>query len=300
MVNTFEPAFVVQTPGPLSTVQDAGRFGMVALGVGTSGACDLASYALANRIVGNQPGAACLEVTFGGLVLRVLRDVTCALTGARGPAVLTTGAGGRRRRIELGHGCVVQLPAGAELSIGTPTSGVRTYLAVRGGFGVEPVLGSRSTDVLSGLGPPALAEGTELPVGAAAAGFPVVDWTPVVEPPAGEVTVRVLPGPRRDWCTDAAWSTFLESAYAVSTNSNRVGIRLDGPALKRRIDDELPSEGMLRGAVQLPPAGTPVVFLADHPLTGGYPVIGCVHDEDVDRCGQLRPGQTVRFREVAG
>lgn len=265
----------------LTTVQDDGRPGLATIGVGRSGACDRASYALANRLLRNDPGTAALEVTFGGLALRPSADVLLALTGARCPGVP--------------HNAPFPLAAGRTLRLGPPVTGLRTYLAVRGGIDVEPVLGSRSTDVLAGLGPPVLTAGDELPVGRPPARFPDVDVAPVPEPAGGDVTVRVSAGPRRDWFTDDGWSTLLGTAYEVTTDSNRVGIRLDGPVLERSRTDELPSEGMLCGALQVPPSGRPVLFLADHPLTGGYPVIGYV-DDDVDRCAQLRPGQRVRFR----
>nr|WP_231747773.1 biotin-dependent carboxyltransferase family protein [Auraticoccus cholistanensis] len=265
----------------MTTVQDAGRPGQGALGIGRSGACDRAAHRLANRLVGNPEDAAVLEVTFGGLVLRAGTDVLVALTGARCPGTP--------------HLAPTWLPAGAELRLAPPTSGLRTYLAVRGGVDVEPVLGSRSTDVMSGLGPPALRAGDRLPVGEPTLPLPGVDLAPVAEPPAGTVQVRVLPGPRRDWFDDSAWELLLGQEYRVSSDSNRVGVRLEGEPLQRGRQGELPSEGMVRGALQIPPSGVPVLFLADHPVTGGYPVVGYVADPDVDRCAQLRPGQGLRF-----
>jgi biotin-dependent carboxylase-like uncharacterized protein len=269
--------------GPLTTVQDAGRVGQAALGIGRSGACDRASYRLANRLVGNEPGAAVLEVTFGGLAVRAEQGMAVATTGARCQ-------GG------TAHNAPVWLPAGAELRLGPPDSGLRTYLAIRGGLEVDPVLGSRSTDILAGLGPDRVAAGDVLPVGEPDGAMPSVDVAPVGEPAGGELVVRVLPGPRRDWFTDASWASLTGQAYAVSNDCDRVGVRLEGDPLERSRTGELPSEGMLRGALQVPPSGTPVLFLADHPVTGGYPVIGYVVDADVDRCAQLRPGQTVRLR----
>jgi biotin-dependent carboxylase-like uncharacterized protein len=211
--------------------------------------------------------------------------------------VVTTGA---RCAGGTAHLAPVRLRAGAELRLGPPDSGLRTYLGVRGGIAVPPVLGSRATDVLAGLGPPAVAADDVLPVGTSPLPLPGVDLAPVADPPGGEVTVPVLPGPRADWFGPDAWATLTGAAYTVTSESNRVGLRLDGPALERTVDGELPSEGMVRGALQVPPAGTPVLFLADHPVTGGYPVVGYVVDQHVDRCGQLRPGQTLRFRSVRG
>ncbi|MFP5335997.1 MAG: biotin-dependent carboxyltransferase family protein, partial [Actinomycetes bacterium] len=270
--------------GPLTTVQDAGRPGLGALGVGRSGACDRASHRLANRLVGNPPDAAALEVTLGGLVVRADGDVYVVTTGARcagSPA----------------HNAPVRLRDGDELRLAPPATGLRTYLAVRGGVAVEEVLGSRSTDVLAGLGPPVVQPGDVLPVGPAPASpLPPVDLAPVPDPPAGDVTVRVLPGPRRDWFSPAAWACLTGQGYVVSSDSNRVGVRLEGEPLDRVRQGELPSEGMVRGALQVPPSGTPVLFLADHPVTGGYPVVAYVVDDDVDRCAQVRPGQVLRFR----
>ncbi len=127
---------------------------------------------------------------------------------------------------------------------------------------------------------------------------PPIDVAPVSDPELGAVTVRVSPGPRRDWFTDRAWASLVRQAFTVSSDSNRVGLRLEGEPLDRVRTDELPSEGMVRGALQIPGSGRPVLFLADHPATGGYPVIAYVDDDDVDRCAQLRPGQTLRLRET--
>jgi biotin-dependent carboxylase-like uncharacterized protein len=284
----------ITATGPLATVQDVvGRPGRADLGVGVSGAADRAALRRANRLVGNDEAAAGLEATFGGLRLRVTTTAVVALTGA--PAPMTVGG-----RPGDPHRPVV-VPAGAEVVLGTPPSGLRSYLAVRGGIAVEPVLGSRATDTVAGLGPPVLEVGTELPVGAPPpAPVPGIDVAPEAGL-AGEVTLGVVPGPRDDWFTDAALTTFLRTAWTVTEDANRVGFRLDGPGLARtaeRDGAELPSEGVIRGSVQVPPSGRPTVFLADHPVTGGYPVIGVVLDADTDRAGQLRPGATVRFRRA--
>jgi biotin-dependent carboxylase-like uncharacterized protein len=273
----------VLSPGPLTTVQDLGRPGLAGIGVGRSGAADRASAALAGRLVGNAPDAAVLEATLGGLAVRAEADLLVVTTGARCPGSPVHDAPGLLR-------------AGATLALGTPAAGLRTYLAVRGGIAVDPVLGSRSTDLLAGLGPPALRPGDVLPVGGPRGPLPGVDLAPVPDPPAGEVTVRLLPGPRSDWLTDDALATLGAAAWTVTAESNRIGLRLDGPPLERRVHEELPSEGLVRGALQVPPSGAPVLFLADAPVTGGYPVAGYVADDDVDRCAQLRPGQALRLR----
>ncbi len=279
----MKSSLTVLATGPLTTVQDSGRAGQASLGVGPSGACDRASYRLANRLVGNAEDAAVLEVTHGGLQLRADGDVVVVTTGARCQG-------------SWPHNAPTVPRFGEVLDLGTPASGLRTYVAVRGGFEVEPVLGSCSTDTLSGLGPPALSAGDVLAIGTPEHPSPGIDLAPVADPEAGDLTVLVTPGPRQDWFTDEAWVSLLEQTYAVTSDINRVGLRLDGDPLERNRTDELPSEGLVRGALQVPPSGKPILFLADHPVTGGYPVIAYVVDADVDRCAQLRPGQKVLLR----
>ncbi len=190
----------------------------------------------------------------------------------------------------------LSLPAGALLELGAPSAGLRTYLAVRGGIDVPAVLGSRSTDTLSGLGPDPLAEGDRLAVGDEQVEDPGVDVAPQPEPEA-ELVLRVSIGPRDDWFADGEVERLCRTTWRVSSHTDRVGIRLDGDApLRRRGDDELKSEPMLRGAVQVPRGGLPIIFGSDHPVTGGYPVIAVVDDRGVDHASQARPGQPVRFR----
>jgi biotin-dependent carboxylase-like uncharacterized protein len=184
---------------------------------------------------------------------------------------------------------------GDELRVGVPAHGLRTYVAVRGGIDVPPVLGAKATDVISGLGPLPLAAGQELPIGRQTVGHPVADFAP--QPPYEEHPVlRVLPGPREDWFTAEALGTLCSAPYEVTVDSNRIGIRLSGPVLRRHISSELPSEAMVRGALQVPPSGQPVLFLADHPVTGGYPVIGVVTEDTLHHAAQARPGQRISFR----
>jgi biotin-dependent carboxylase-like uncharacterized protein len=278
----IENRLEVLSPGPLTTIQDLGRPGLASVGVGPSGAADRGSLRLANRLVGNPEGAAALEMTYGGLRLRAESAVTIALTGAPCPGAPMNGP--------------VHLAAGREIAIGIPSEGLRTYLAVRGGIDVPEVLGSRSTDLLSGIGPPVLEKGTLLPIGFRTNGFPNVDHAPPQG--LGPAVLSVLPGPRDDWFLPDALTTLTDSAYVVTKDSNRVGVRLDGPELKRGVHEELPSEGMVRGALQVPPDGQPILFLADHPVTGGYPVIAVVLDADLDRAAQLRTGDAVCFRTL--
>ncbi|MFI6504329.1 biotin-dependent carboxyltransferase family protein [Nonomuraea typhae] len=276
----------VLRPGPYTTVQDLGRPGFAHLGVPCSGAADLPSLRLANRLVGNPEGAAGLELTFGGAHLAFRTGAWVAVTGASCPV---SGAGA------AGMGAPFWVPAGAGLRFGTPAAGLRTYLAVRGGIAVEPVLGSRSTDSLSGLGPEVLRAGAILPVGPAH-GLPEITVDVAPSRRADGAVLRVVPGPRTDWFAPGALRELCGRPYEVSQDSNRVGVRLRGPKLERARDGELPSEGMVAGAIQVPPSGQPIVFLADHPPTGGYPVIGVVRAADLPVAAQLRPGGDVRFR----
>jgi biotin-dependent carboxylase-like uncharacterized protein len=201
---------------------------------------------------------------------------------------------------QVGCNALVTVPEGAVLRLGTPPRGLRSYLAVRGGVAVPEVLGSRSHDVMAGIGPAPLAEGDMLSVGEPPAAYPVVDHLLPAEiaAPDEPAVLTAVRGPRDDWVRDA--DLLVRSAWRASERSNRVGMRLAGGEDERleHADSErqLPSEGAYRGAVQVPPSGEPVVFLADHPVTGGYPVVAVVGDADVDRAAQVRPGQEVRFR----
>ncbi|MDX2937706.1 biotin-dependent carboxyltransferase family protein [Streptomyces ipomoeae] len=282
-------ALVVVRAGALTTVQDLGRPGHAHLGVPRSGALDAPAAALAKRLVGNSPDAAVLETTLNGCSVRPRSTVTVAVTGAPCPVTVD----GR----PAAWGAPVRVPGGSLLDIGAARTGVRSYLAVSGGVAVEPVLGSRSTDLLSGLGPPPLTDGTVLPLGRPTGAHARVDVVPHPAPPS-ELVLRVTPGPRDDWFTEAALRTLVTRPYAVSAASNRIGLRTEGPALERSKPGELPSEGMVLGAVQVPPDGRPVVFLADHPTTGGYPVVAVVHPADLPAAAQATPGTPVRFVTV--
>jgi biotin-dependent carboxylase-like uncharacterized protein len=278
----------VLATGPLATIQDLGRPGHTAWGVPLSGAADRRSLRLGNRLVGNAEDAAGVEITFGGARFRADADVVIAVTGA--PGAVTVGG------VPVDRNAPINVPAGEVLALGAPSCGVRTYLCVRGGITVPTVLGSRATDLLAGLGPAVLRDGDRLPIGRATRDVPDVEVAPVHDPPAGQVTLRVRLGPRDDWFTPDAREMLLSTPWTVTTESNRIGVRLDGAELERAVTDELPTEGMALGALQVPPSGRPTIFLADHPVTGGYPVIAVLLDADVDAAAQLRPGQTLRFR----
>ncbi|MBV7695591.1 biotin-dependent carboxyltransferase family protein [Streptomyces sp. TRM70350] len=282
-------ALAVVRAGGLTTVQDQGRPGHAHLGVPRSGALDAPAAALANRLVGNPPGAAVLETTLNGCAVRPRSTVTVAVAGA--PCRVTVDAR------PVAWGAPVRVPAGAVLDVGAAVRGVRSYVAVSGGIAVEPVLGSRSTDLLSGLGPPPLTDGAVLSLGRVVGPHARVDVAPQPAPPA-ELVLRVTLGPRDDWFTPDAVRTFTSRTYRVSAAGNRIGLRTEGPSLERARAGELPSEGVVLGAVQVPPDGRPVVFLADHPTTGGYPVLAVVRAADLPAAAQAVPGTPVRFVAV--
>lgn len=277
----------VVEPGALTTVQDLGRPGWAHLGVPRSGALDEPALRLANRLVGNPEDAAGLETTLTGVTLRPDRAVRLAVTGARCDLRV-----GRRR---AGWGSVVSVPAGAEVRVGPATEGLRSYVALAGGVDVAPVLGSRSTDLLSGLGPDPLRAGDRFALGARPGEAPHGSQA-VPLPMHGRLRLRL--GPRADWFSPAALAALDGAAYEVAADSNRIGLRLAGPRVQRVVESELPSEGMVLGAVQVPPGGHLVVFLHDHPTTGGYPVVGVVVDEDLPVCAQARPGDRLTLHVV--
>ncbi len=263
-------ALQIVTPGVATTVQDGGRPGLAHIGVPASGMVDPVLGGTLNRLVGNPSDAAVIE-TAGGLRVRALTTVVVASSVEPAPVV---------RR------------AGEEF--GVPADGRRQwhYLVVRGGLAVPSVLGSRSTDTLSGLGPPPPVVGDVVAVG----DDPTTEITTDIVPlrPVHD-RVRAFPGPRADWFVDG-WRDELTGRSWSITASSRVGVRLRGGTLARARTDELPSEGLIRGAIQVPPDGDPVMMLADHPTTGGYPVIAVVHPDDVALVAQHLGGTAVRFR----
>lgn len=282
------PTLEILTTGPLALVEDLGRPGLAHLGVTRSGAADRRSHALANRLVANPSDRATVEITFGGFSARVHGgDVAVAVTGAdANPA-----ADG----VAFGLNSVRHVRDGQVITLTAPRRGLRNYLAVRGGIDVTPTLGSRSHDVLSGIGPPPLRAGDVLPIGAHAEEFPELDQAPVAEIGEDVLELAVVRGPRAGWFTDAEALTGTD--WVASDRSDRVGMRLTGRPLHHRWPDrQLPSEGAVRGSIQVPPNGLPVILGPDHPVTGGYPVIGVVVDRDLDAIAQVRPGQHVRMQ----
>ena len=279
----MRPGFTVERAGIATTVQDRGRFGYAHLGVPGSGFADRQSAALANRLVGNLPHAALLE-TSGEIVVRADRDCWIAVCGANGPIWVNDVARDVGRCLYVAHD--------SRLRIGAPRTGMRYYVAVDGGISGAAVLDSLSTDTLSGIVAVPVLQGSVLgsgtPHAEPAFGDPL--------PPSGIAALSLSPGPRASWCTAESMSTLVTTPWTVAAEVNRIGVRLAGPSLQRTRHDELPSEGLVRGAMQLLPSGSIIVMIADHPVTGGYPVIAVLDDDAVDALAQSRPGDDVHFR----
>jgi biotin-dependent carboxylase-like uncharacterized protein len=250
-----------------TTLQDRGRVGLAALGVPQAGAVDPVARDRANRLVGNTYDAATIE-THGGLVIVALRPLVVATTEHR-------------------H----TLRTGDRLAVDPPAGHMWAYLAVRGGIDVDPVLGSRSHDTLSGIGPAPLQAGLQLPIGSDPGTELPTDHAPTRSAPT---VARLWRGPRADWFLDPV-GTLLGRSWVVSTSVSRVGVRLEAGLFKPIIDRQLQSEGLVGGAIQITPSGQPIVMLADHPTTGGYPVVAVVEPDDLGIVAQARPGSELRF-----
>jgi len=295
-----ERALVVVAPGPHSILEDLGRPGRSGLGVSRSGAMDHRALREANRLVGAATGSPALEMAYGGLEATARGDLVLAVAGAPVPLVIQ-GAHGVRTAVP---GAAFALDDGDVLVVGAPPRGVYSYLAVRGGWEAETVLDSASGDVLARIGPSRLEAGDELGVGRAwsesvAAAAPHVQRS--VSAPDEVTLLDVVLGPRDDWFTPEALERLTGQRFTVTAQSNRIGLRLEGEQpLDRAVEHELPSEATVSGALQVPPDGQPVLFMADHPVTGGYPVVACVVGDQLDRAAQVPVGASVRFRVVPG
>lgn len=277
--------------GALTTIQDGGRPGLAHLGVPHAGAMDLPAYRLANRLTGNPPGTAVLETTADGVTFTCDRFSWIAVTGASAPVDVSGHA--------VGRGVAVAMKPGDILNVGRALAGVRNYVAVSGGIDVAPVLGSRSTDILAGVGPPIICDGDVLAIGRSVGWPPALDFALYSLPPK-KLRLVVHLGPRDNWLAAGEVDRLRGFSYSVSSNSNRIAMRLEGPPLSLSERRELLSEGLVMGAVQVPPNGLPLVFLADHPTTGGYPVIGVLDEEGIAQCAQARPGTTVVLHPQKG
>lgn len=299
-VATDDPQFKVLAAPMPAVFQDLGRFGQTGQGVSASGALDRSAFNAANRIVGNPANTPALELTLGGFSFESNGRAVIGLAGAPCP-VTVRDAAGRNRDFQTWQ--PIALEPGDVVTIGHPKSGMRAYLAVRGGFDVAPVLGSAATDTLAVVGPEPVTSGTVLALKGRNEGLTSVSTGEIPAfdaPSAGDVvTLDVVLGPRTDWFTQKGLETLTSQLWQVTPQSSRVGIRLAGEVpLERKDSAELPSEGTATGAIQVPHSGQPVLFLADHPLTGGYPVIGAVAEYHLDLAGQIPINAKIRFRPV--
>lgn len=285
---------IVHDPGPLATIQDLGRLGWQRYGVVVAGAIDVFAFRAANALVGNPPGHAAIELTLAGGQYEIDGgDVRVAVTGG----AFRIAIGGR----PVAPWRSVRLRGGERLSIGSAPDAVRGYLAVAGGIDVPPVLGSRSTHVRSGIGGwqgRALAAGDRLPVGVPAGADPGDLVLPEADRPAMPERVRVVLGPQDDHFDPSAIAAFLDGSYAVTKDADRMGYRLDGPKISHTGDDNIVSDGIAMGSVQIPGNGLPIVLLADRQPTGGYPKIATVIGPDLRAIAQARPGDRLRFQRV--
>ncbi|GGU08872.1 allophanate hydrolase [Nocardioides albus] len=308
VADAAEHSFAVEVvrPGLQLVLEDLGRPGHAALGVSASGTADRRALRAANRAVGNAPGTAGLELAGGGAVLRFTGPAVVAVAGGTAE---TTIVRSEAPPLPVEHGAATAIEDGEELHLGWVSEGLRTVIAVRGGLDLPPALGSLSSDTLASLGPGDLGgrplrAGDVVPLRGPAAAPHAVDPNPApadpLPAPGDTVELRIVLGPRDDWFTRTGVRTLVEQEWTVTPRSDRVGVRLEGAVpLERYVAGELPSEGAVTGAIQVPPDGQPVLFLPDHPLTGGYPIIGAVIDRDLDLAGQLPPGVRIRFRPVA-
>lgn len=295
------PGLLVLDPGLLCSVQDLGRTGLGHIGISPGGAVDRGALIAGNRLAGNADGAAALEMTLVGPHLRFLRPARIAITGA------DLGARLNGERFLTARARVVH--AGDDLTFDPRTAGdgARAYLCIRsasgsepeGGFEVPVEMGSRATDLTAGFGGfhgRSLRAGDHLDWGGSARRRHAAPAVRGVT--ADRRSFRVAPGPQADRFDDRAWEIFLARWWRVSSRSNRVGIRLEGPALIAHDRSDLISEGMVTGSIQITAAGQPIVMLPARATIGGYPKIATVIAADLDRLGQLRPGETIRFVEA--
>ena len=285
---------LVQAPGLLTTVQDLGREGFGPAGVSPSGAADPLALRLGNLLVGNVENAAALELTLLGGEFLFPQGAALALTGSDFRATLD--------HLPVQPGASFEARPGQTLRLGPTKSGARCYLCVRGGIDVPPLLGSASTHLLSGLGGfqgRALRKGDVLQIAAAVGPFlPKRLSAKALAELAPRKILRVTAGPQSDSFSPAALQVFHSSLYRVAEESNRMGIRLQGEAVALRSGNDMITEGVSLGAVQIPSGGQPIILFVEQQTTGGYPKIANVISADFSSLGQLRPRDEVRFELV--
>ncbi|WP_085246738.1 5-oxoprolinase/urea amidolyase family protein [Gilliamella mensalis] len=285
--------------GLQTLLQDAGRIGQAALGISESGAMDKGALHSGNRIVGNPINEVVLEITQGGFKAQVNRGMLVAVTGAQCDIHITTSDG---EKYNVAMYQPIQLEKGDIISLGSAKCGVRSYLTVRGGFQVSPVLTSCSYDTLAQVGPSPLKIGQTLAI----KNIPTLNAVSLIETPMiryptcnDVIVLDIVLGPRTDWFTKQAVELLSSQLWQVTPASNRIGLRLSGDMpLSRDKEQELPSEGTCIGAIQIPANGQPVLFLNDHPLTGGYPVIGAVCTYHLDLASQIPVNAKIKFNPI--
>src|SRR5579863_6088490 len=285
---------LVQAPGLFTTVQDLGREGFGPMGVSASGAADAVSLRIGNRLVGNPDGTAALEMTLVGGAFTFERTATIVATGADFGLSLDGMA--------LPMWTSIEIRKGETVRFGASRSGARAYLCVHGGIAVEPFLGSASTHVLSGLGGfegRALRKGDRVELGAANSLFRKIAISPnAVESLQPRKTIRITDGPQSDWFAEASWKTLCGNTFRISEQSNRMGIRLEGPPISLDASREMITEGVSLGAIQVTPSGQPIILFVEQQTTGGYPKIANVISADLHSLGQLRPRDEIRFERI--
>ncbi len=292
----------ILAPGPLATVQDLGRVGYYNIGVGRAGAMDPLALVLANRLAGNDDATACIEFTIGNFEICFHQDAIFALAGAD--------CGARLDDLDVPAFWRMKAAEGQTLRAGVPRHGMRTYFTIAGGFALQPVLGSCSTDLKGGFGGlagRALQPGDRLSTAPSTKDTGDVDFG--IHPAAlapfyttdlrDETTVRYMAAAEYDTFTDDAHKTFECTPWKIQPASNRIGYRLSGPVLELEQKLELRSHGILSGTIQVPPSGQPVIQLADANTCGGYPKFGVVIAADLWRLGQARLGGKLRFVQVS-
>jgi biotin-dependent carboxylase-like uncharacterized protein len=287
-------ALTVVKPGMLTTVQDLGRRGYQGLGVPVSGPMDAYSHRVANLVLGNHPMAAALEITLLGPKLVAQGNVTCAVAGAEIDILVDDNPVAWNRPFDV--------PSGGRIRFAARHTGARLSLAVRGGFDVPPTLGSRSTHLVSQMGPfggRSLRAGDVLPVGSMTTGSNALVLPKPLDLPEGGARLRVVPAVHRERFTRDAWGLLLQSRFIVTPQSNRMGYRLDGPTLAHVAAADILSEAMPIGAIQVPASGQPILLLAETATTGGYATIANVITADLPIAGQLAPGDWISFDEVS-
>jgi biotin-dependent carboxylase-like uncharacterized protein len=294
----MRPGLRVLTPGLCTTVQDLGRIGYQRLGVPVSGALDAVSLRLANAVLGNRPGTPALEILFSGPTLEVAAERVRIALGGPGARLILASEAGRAvaawQSVSLRQGSVFRVVPGERSAC--------CYLAVEGGIAVPPVLGSAATYLRAGLGGldgRALRQDDLVPVALAAAPDRGELRLAIPPDPGHDQPIRVILGPQQDRFTDEAIATFLNAEFRISPHADRMGMRLDGPPLRHRAGWDIISDAIATGAIQVPGSGRPIILLADHQTTGGYPKIATVVSADLPVLGRRRPGDPVRFVAIS-